>query len=423
MDHTGKVDQDAVLRARTMLLGSGRLSLGRQIEAYQVLSVVSPVTYLPKLADALLSYAYAPEVRDRPELRLARHAEAVAVARRIDAGEPNRTELLVRALSPYRRELYARGRRAEGFAVCEEMAEAERYGLAHGHVTSSLYGHRALATVLAEDGRHREAAELCGELVQADRSDGPVTDSSWTVLAWVAELDAAGRHDEALEAFGNLVDVSRAEVDAHPLATLTWQFVHYAGMLDAVERRVAARGARQSALALLSELDRTGERRSWSNILPWWTTLYALSGRSAEPASLPDAPSPPFGFDFLNWSPDVKQAYVDGLPALEEQVSELRAAARTDPRGHLPELVALQRRFTVRSALHRVNREHRILKPLRPLFDEGVALARRLADATDTKRSRAALGRALTDRSMFLVAAMQYGEAYDGYLEAIDFLD
>ncbi|MEV6992681.1 hypothetical protein AB0N87_26285 [Streptomyces sp. NPDC093228] len=82
MEHTDGVDQDAVLRARTMLLGSGRPRLGQQVDAYRVLSAVSPLTYLPKLTEALLSYGYAPEVRDRPDVRLARHAEAVATARR-----------------------------------------------------------------------------------------------------------------------------------------------------------------------------------------------------------------------------------------------------------------------------------------------------------------------------------------------------
>lgn len=36
-----------------MLLGSGRLPLHQQIEAYRVLSDVSPATYLPKLSRAL----------------------------------------------------------------------------------------------------------------------------------------------------------------------------------------------------------------------------------------------------------------------------------------------------------------------------------------------------------------------------------
>ena len=425
MDHTDKVDQDAVLRARTMLLGSGRPSLGRQIEAYRVLSVVSPLAYLPKLTEALLSYGYAPEIRDQPEIQLARHAEAAATARLVDAGDPKRTALLVRALSAYRYTLYAVGRRAEGLAVCEETAEAGRWGFAHGQVSSSVYGHGPLAAVLAEDGRHQEAAELCGKLVRAARSEGPGKVSFWAAVEWAAELDAAGRHDAALEAFAEIVDAGRAEVDGEgssPLAVMAWQLVHQAGMLDAAGRHAEACGARQDALAFLSELDRTGERKSWSNILSWWTTLYALSGRSAEPVGRPGAPAPPFGLPFLNWSPDIKQTYFDSLPTLEEQVADLRRAARSDPREHLPALVAQHRRLTIRSALYWEKRGHRILKPLRPIFDEGVVLARRLADVAGKDQSREALARALTDRSMFLVAAKQYGEAYDDYLEVLDLL-
>jgi tetratricopeptide (TPR) repeat protein len=424
MDHTGEVDQDAVRRARTMLLGSARPSVRQQVEAYRVLSAVSPLTYLPKLTRALLSYGYAPEVRDRPEARLARHAEAAATARRIDSGEPNRTELLVSALSAYRYELYAAGRRAEGLAICEEMAEAGRWGFTHGQVPSPGYGHWQLATVLAEDGNHQEAAELCGQLVRATRSEGSARVDFWTMLAWTAELDAAGCHDTALAAFADIVDVSRAEVDEgnSALAILTWQLVHQAGLLDAVGRRVEAVRARQDALARLSELDRTGERKSWSNILSWWTTLYALSGRRTEPAASAGAPAPAFGFPFHDWSPDIKRAYFDSLPALEEQVAGLREAARTDPCEHLPALVALHQRLTVRSALYRENRSYRILKPLRPIFDENVALARRWADTAATEQSREALGQALTGRSMFLLAAHQYGEAYDGYREVVDLL-
>ncbi|MEU1593013.1 hypothetical protein ABZ468_09135 [Streptomyces sp. NPDC005708] len=241
----------------------------------------------------------------------------------------------------------------------------------------------------------------------------------------MAELDAAGHHDAALETFADFVDVTRAEVDEDrsALAILIWQLVQYAGMLGTAGQRVEARGVRQHALALLSELDKTGERKSWSNILSWWATLYALSGRSAEPAPLPSAPTPPFGFPFLDWSPDIKQAYIDGLPSLEEQVARLREAARTDPRGHFPELVALHRRLSIRSALYWEKRSHRILKPLRPIFNEGVALARRLVDVASAEQSRETLGQALTDRSMFLVAAQQYGEAYDDYRQVVDLLD
>lgn len=424
MDHTEKIDQDAVLRARTLLLGSGGLSIGRQVEAYRVLSEVSPLAYLPKLAEALLSYGYSPEVRDRPEVRLALHAESAAAARRIDAGWPNRAELLVRALSAFRYELYSAGRREEGLAISEEMAEAGQWGFAHGQVSGAAYGHSPLAVALAEEGRHEESAELCGKLVRSARGESPANVSFWTLLTWAAELDAAGLHDAALEAFAEIVRTSHTEADEKNSATaiLIWQLVHQAGMLDAGGHRVEAREARQNALALLSELDRGGNRKSGSAILSWWTTLYALSGRPAEPRAFTGTPAPAFGFPFLQWSPDIKQAYFDGVPALEEEAAGLREAAASDPPGHLADLVALHRRLTIRSTVRCVERGHSALDPLRPLFDEGVALARRSAVVTGAAPSREALGRALTDRSMFLVAAKQHGEACDDLREVVDLL-
>ncbi|MFJ2239824.1 hypothetical protein [Streptomyces sp. NPDC087859] len=414
MDHAEKVDQDAVLRARTMLLESGRPSVARQVEAYRVLAVVSPLTYMPKLAQALLSASYEPEIRDLPEAKLAWRAEAAATARRVDESDPNRTELLVRALDAYRFGLYEVGRRAEGLAVCEEMAEAGRWGFEHGQVQHPAYGHWPLAVVLAEEGRHGEAAEICGRVVDAERPLTPGDNSFWSQVEWTAALDAAGRHEGALDAFAELVEVTRAEVAAQDkaLAMQIWQLVHLAGMLDAAGRHGEAGATRQEALAHLAELDLTGEPKSWSNILSWWSTLLALSGRPAEPTPSADAPGPAFGAALLQWSPDVRKAYFDGLGPLADQVEALRQ----DPSSSLPELVGLHRRLTVRTAVYRERRSHRILKPLRPVFDERVALARRLAE-------REELGRALTDRSMFLVAAKQYGEAYDDFREACALLD
>lgn len=397
-----------------MLLESGRLSVARQVEAYRVLSVVSPLTYMPKLAEALLSAGYHPEIRDLPEAQLAWHAEAAAVARRVDESEPKRTELLVRALDAYRFGLYELGRRAEGMTVCEEMAEVGRWGFEHGQVKSPAYGHRQLAVALAEEGRHGEAAEMCGRSADAERPLSPGDNSFWSMVAWAAELDAAGRQEEALDAFAELVEVTRAEVAAEStsLAIQIWQLVHLAGMLDAAGRRDEAGAARREALAHLTELDLTGEPKSWSNILSWWSTLLALSGRSAEPTPSAAAPGPAFGAALHQWSPDVRKAYFDGLGPLEGQVEALRQ----DPSASLPELVALHRRLTIRTAVYRERCNYRILKPLRPVFNERVALARRLAE-------RGELGRALTDRSMFLLAARQYGEAYDDFREVCDVLE
>ncbi|MFJ3309967.1 hypothetical protein ACIPSA_44595 [Streptomyces sp. NPDC086549] len=328
--------------------------------------------------------------------------------------------MLVRALAACEYELFAVGRRAEGLAMCEEMEEARRSSSAQG-----LLGHHRLAVALAEGGRHLEAAEICGREVQDERSAGPRRDSFWTVVPWAAELDAAGRHDAALEVFAELVDTTRGELDASAtsLAILTWSLVHQSRMLDTAGRCAEAREARKEALVLLTELGETGERKTWSNTLSWWTTLFALSGRSAEPAGTPTEPAPSFGSAFHHWSPDVKEAYLDGLATLEQETTALTAAARTDPHGHLAELAAVHRRLTIRSACCRAERGHRIPTELRPVFDEGVALARRLADLAAPGRGREALAGALTDRSMYLVAAQQYGEAYEDFVQVVALLD
>ncbi|KUN74560.1 hypothetical protein AQJ46_03230 [Streptomyces canus] len=418
MDHSEKVDQDAVLRARTMLLGSGRLELGRRVEAYRVLSAVSPLTYLPKLVEALLSYGYAQEAGNPAEVQLARRAEAVAAARAIDDKDPKKTDLLVRALDAFRHQLYLLGRRTEGFAMCEEMAEAGKSGFERGQVKSPVYGHGPLVVVLAEEGRYQEAAEWCEQMVRSEHEQESAELPFWDMVEWVAALDASGRHEAAVEVLAELVDDTRARCaeDDTALAILTWELVHQAGLLDGVGRRAEAVVARQEALALLTELDLTGERKSWSNIHSWWGTLFAMSGRSAEPVPSASAPGPSFGSAFLQWSPDIKQAYFGSMASLKEQVEELREAARTDPGRHLPELVAAHRRLMIRCAVYRENRSHLILKPLRPVFNEHVDLARCLAD-------KEVLARALTDRSMFLLAAHQYGEAYDDFVEVCELLN
>lgn len=58
MAYSGKVDQDIVFRAQKSLLGSGEISLARQIWAHRVLAEVSPTVHLPKLAEALLKVGH-----------------------------------------------------------------------------------------------------------------------------------------------------------------------------------------------------------------------------------------------------------------------------------------------------------------------------------------------------------------------------
>ncbi|WP_406390694.1 hypothetical protein [Streptomyces sp. NBC_00887] len=68
------------------------------------------------------------------------------------------------------------------------------------------------------------------------------------------------------------------------------------------------------------------------------------------------------------------------------------------------------------------SRTHLFVDPVRPLFDEGVALTRRLAEV-DGAQVRIPPARALTDRSTLLIAGKRYGEALADFREAVDLLD
>lgn len=390
MTDAGKIDQDAVLRARVLLLGSDRPSRRDEVYAYRLLAQVSPAAYLPKLVVALVAYGYDARTDGA---RAALHAEAAEAARRLAPDAPDRAGLWGRALGACERSLFRVGRRAEARAVCEELAEA-------GH------GGR-LATVRAEEGRHREAAALLGAVVAGEQEP-----SDWTVYQWAAELSAAGLHEEAVGAFAVALVRGRrlAAEDRTPLAGLVWELVHHARLLEAAGRPAEAVEARREALGLLTRLARDGEPKSWSNILSWWVTLFLLSGRDREPAASPATPVPPFGAEGLDWSPDTLEAYLGGIPGREAEATGLAAAG--DDRS--PELCAVWRRLTLRRSFAAERHTHRIEERLRPLFDEGVALARRLAGTHP-----AALSLALTDRAMFLVAAKRYEEALADYREAI----
>ncbi|MFJ5832701.1 hypothetical protein [Streptomyces sp. NPDC093089] len=394
MEDTAKVDQDAVLRARVLLLGSGRLTARERVGAYRVLAEVSPLAYLPKLVDALIERTHE---LDEPELHVTLYAEALAAARRLPADAPRREGRLSRTLSGYEHALFAAGRRAEGRALCEESAKAGRHG--------------RLAVVLAEEGCHAEAAELLGG--HAGTGDGD-PGSDWTLIEWAAELDASGRHVEALEVFARLVADGRrgAAADRTPLASLVWKLDRYARMLGAAGRRDDEAAARREALGLLTRLARGGEPVSWSNIQALWATLLGLSGRSDEPAATSGAPLPAFGVHvFHGWSPDTREGYFASLALLERQAAALRAS------GDLPGLIVAQRRLTVRRALRWESSGRRSEDVLRPSFDEGVALARR------SPAEPRILARALADRSMFLLAVKRYGEALADFTEAGALLD
>ena len=136
------IDSGAVLSAR-VLLGSGRPSRAELAGAYRVLAEVSPRVYLPKLVDAVLGLYF--EGRDL-KVDIALAEEAAWAARRMESGARRRAGRLRRALNAYQTALFALGRRAEGRVVCEELAEGGDSD--------------RLASVLAEEERFREVAEL-----------------------------------------------------------------------------------------------------------------------------------------------------------------------------------------------------------------------------------------------------------------------
>ncbi|MEU9644899.1 hypothetical protein [Streptomyces sp. NPDC048188] len=411
------------MRARNVLLASGRRTPREEVDAYRVLARVSPASYLPLLARALQRLTYDTGSGKKHPSCLALCEEAVAAARAIDRAEPARAEVLYTALDSCQRELYDLGRRAEGLAMRAEMlaigrAQAE---LSEG---SEVRGLRVWAAGLSEEGRHAEAADAMTELVAAVLPRGPAHGSfAWTLLEWIAALRDAGRSDEALTAFETLVrmEADEAAGDRSPMACHLYSLIGYARMLDAHGEEGQAALVRQEALALLTELADTGERSSWSNYqASFWAVLLTFSGAGSDRIA-PDGPRPPSGAVPLRWSPDAARRYFDSRHALRDDVDALAVRATGDPDRYLPELVRLHRVLTVRSAVYWENRTHLFAERVRSLFDDGVDLARRLSrhDPADGRRTLAEI---LIDRSTFHTAAHGFGAALDDFRQALSCL-
>ncbi|MEU5824865.1 hypothetical protein [Streptomyces sp. NPDC047803] len=422
MHHSGNVDQDDIVRARNVLLASGRRTPREEVDAYRVLAQVSPSSYLPLLARALQRLSYDTS-RGRPHPdSLALCEEAVAVARSIDTAEPACADVLYEALDSCQRELYAVGRRAEGLAMRAEM-------LAIGRAQAELSGAPAAglskwAAGLAEEGRYAEAADAMTELVAAILPYGPASGGlAWSLLEWIAALHDAGRSSEALSAFEKLVSMEAAEAanDRGPMACHLYSLIGYAQMLDAYGRGEQAALVRQEALALLTQWADTDERKSWSSYeASFWAVLLSFSGADGErPAS--DGPRPPSGAAPIEWSPDAKRRYFDSRHVLRDEVDTLAVLATEDPDQYLAEVVRLHRVLTVRSAVYWEHRTHLFAERVRSLFDEGVGLARQLSqhDPADGTRT---LARTLIDRSTFYIAACEFRPALDDFREALGYL-
>ncbi|MFI8887959.1 hypothetical protein [Streptomyces sp. NPDC053813] len=289
MNHSGKVDQDDIMRARNVLLASGRRTPREEVDAYRVLAQVSPASYLPLLARALQRLSYDTGTGKKHAACLALCEEAVAAARAIDPAEPARADVLYGALNSCQRELYDLGRRAAGLAMRAEMlamgrAQAERSG------DLVVKGLHEWAAGLSGEGRYAEAADAMTELVAAILPNGPGDGSlAWSLLEWIAALHDAGRSGEALAAFGTLVSTEAVEAanDRVPMACHLYSLIGYAQMLDTHGRGEQAALVRQEALALLTELADNGERKSWSGYqTSFWAVLLTISGAEGDrPAS------------------------------------------------------------------------------------------------------------------------------------------
>ncbi|MFE1874626.1 hypothetical protein ACFW9N_27710 [Streptomyces sp. NPDC059496] len=122
MTYSAHAHHVAVLRARVALLGSQTLPARQEVAAYRVRVQVSPLAYLPLLAEALYEYSRQ-DFAHLPDTALALRVEAVAVARRMYTMEPSRDLLLIKALERYREQLLLMDRKEELGAVDREMAQ------------------------------------------------------------------------------------------------------------------------------------------------------------------------------------------------------------------------------------------------------------------------------------------------------------
>ncbi|TWE21803.1 hypothetical protein FB465_7029 [Kitasatospora atroaurantiaca] len=100
------MDQDAVQRARVLLLGSNRRVLRGPdaLRVYRVLTQVSPEVYGSKLAYVLVEASRSPRLSDLPQVRLALLDEAIEVAEALHQANPFRAKVLARALDARRQE-------------------------------------------------------------------------------------------------------------------------------------------------------------------------------------------------------------------------------------------------------------------------------------------------------------------------------
>lgn len=86
------------------------------------------------------------------------------------------------------------------------------------------------------------------------------------------------------------------------MACRLYSLIGYAQMLDTYHRGQQAALVQQEALALLTELADTGDRKSWSGYqASFWAVLLTFSGAESD-RTAPDGPRPPSGSAPTRWS-------------------------------------------------------------------------------------------------------------------------
>ncbi|MFF3330960.1 hypothetical protein ACFYWX_15555 [Streptomyces sp. NPDC002888] len=410
---TEDVDQDTVLWARNVLLGSGRPSPRQEVDACRVLAKVSPATYLPRLSRALTHLGGAMELREKPGVQLALYEEASEAAYAMDEADPMRAETLLSALESRQYALLELGRRPEALAVREEMAAVSRRALGTDPDAPVRRWLGPWARALAEEGRHREAAELHEESVRIGRPHGAQCGAfAWSLLEWMAEAEAAGLRDTAVAATRELVEMERGEIAERDMSPelLLFALVRLGELRDEYGEFTHATAAYDEAAELLGGLaGGTSRGNQGSYLYSYWAVLFGLSGVCDEVA-VPGCPGPPFGASVERWTRDVRDAHFGEVPALREAFD-----ASSDPVAR----VRLHRRLRVRATLDAVHRRgYRYLDLVGPLFDEGVALARD-PHTFDPAVGAAALARALFDRASAWITDKRFADAHADFQEAL----
>jgi len=384
------------------------------VAAYRTVRTATPNAYSVLLVDALMSYGH--ELHG--EQQIATWQEAVEVARSAAEADPRELKVLVKALTKYQHGLCDAGHRAEGLEACREMALAGKHAFDSGVVSSPTFGSSQLACRLAEDGNHAEAAALFEAIVRENERETSATDF-WSRIPWIAEMEAAGHHASARSTLQELVDEDRQQADQHvgAYAFVIWEQLLLAWMDRQNGREDEAERCDAETEAVLTMLAADGEPKNWSNILGFWALLIRLTGRTEKGRPAHDEAGAPL-FSDLHWAPTGHRAHLnEGHDRLQAEVVLIADLAEREPSAYLGEFVEVQRQFTLRSVRIWELRTWRIPDELRRCFDEGVYLARRLVEV-DEPLGRAALARALADRTSMHVAARDFPPALRDFQQA-----